>query len=89
MIIELGLVTRKHWYGKMGAVLVPGTLWVRILLGYRCMRTPGVPVFGQKKIISVRFWYESGRFRYKASQNGIVEGKSQTVNIFPRFFLAT
>uniref|UniRef100_A0A2N9G0A2 Endonuclease/exonuclease/phosphatase domain-containing protein n=1 Tax=Fagus sylvatica TaxID=28930 RepID=A0A2N9G0A2_FAGSY len=40
---------RKHRYGKMGAVPVPGTSWVRIPLGYRCMRTPGVPDFGQKK----------------------------------------
>uniref|UniRef100_A0A2N9ITN4 Uncharacterized protein n=1 Tax=Fagus sylvatica TaxID=28930 RepID=A0A2N9ITN4_FAGSY len=40
----------------MGAVPVPGTSWVRIPLGYRCMRTPGVPDFGQKK----NFRYGSG-----------------------------
>uniref|UniRef100_A0A2N9EWU3 ABC transporter family G domain-containing protein n=1 Tax=Fagus sylvatica TaxID=28930 RepID=A0A2N9EWU3_FAGSY len=44
-----GYKPRKHRYGKMGAVPVPGTSWVRILPGYRCMRTPGVPVFAQKK----------------------------------------
>uniref|UniRef100_A0A2N9HIU4 Uncharacterized protein n=1 Tax=Fagus sylvatica TaxID=28930 RepID=A0A2N9HIU4_FAGSY len=36
----------------MGAVPVPGTSWVRIPPGYRCMRTPGVPDFGQKKKFS-------------------------------------
>ena len=51
---------RKHRYGKMGAVPVPGTSWVRIPPGYRCMRTPAVPIFGQKKKIPVRFWYGSG-----------------------------
>jgi hypothetical protein len=30
------------------------------------MRTPGVPVFGQKKKNPVRFWYGSGRVRYGA-----------------------
>ena len=43
------LAVRKHWYGKNPAIPVPGASWVRILLGYRYMRTPGVPVFGQKK----------------------------------------
>uniref|UniRef100_A0A2N9GGW5 Uncharacterized protein n=1 Tax=Fagus sylvatica TaxID=28930 RepID=A0A2N9GGW5_FAGSY len=47
--------SRKHRYGKMGAVPVPGTSWVRIPPGYRCMRTPGVPDFGQKKKFPVRF----------------------------------
>ena len=59
---------RKHRYGKNPAVPVPGTLWVRILPGYRCMRTPGVPVFGQKKKNSgtVLVRVGSGRVRYGA-----------------------
>ena len=39
----------KHGYGNIGAVPVPGTAEVRMLPGYRCMRTPGVPNFSQKK----------------------------------------
>ncbi len=58
--------SRKHRYGKNPAVPVPGTSWVRILPGYRCMHTLGIPVFGQKKKFPVRFWYGSGRFRYGA-----------------------
>jgi hypothetical protein len=56
----------KHRYGKNPAVPVPGTSWVRILPGYRCMRTPGVPVFDQKKIFPVLFWYGSSRVGYRA-----------------------
>ena len=58
---------RKHRYGKMGAVPVPGTSWVRVPPGYRCMRTPGVPVFGKKKKFPVRFWYGSGTGRAKTA----------------------
>ena len=57
------LKPRKHRYGKNPAVPVPGTSWVRILPGYRCMRTPGVPIFGQKKKIPIRFWYGLGTDR--------------------------
>ena len=64
------LAVRKHWYGKNPAIPVPGASWVRILLGYRYMRTPGVPVFGLKKkftgTVLVRVRYGSGRVRGKA-----------------------
>jgi hypothetical protein len=39
----------KHRYSKNGAVPVPDTFWVLVLLGYFCMRTPGVPKFFKKK----------------------------------------
>ena len=61
---KANIEARKHRYGKNPTVPVPGTSWVRILP--RCMRTPGVPVFGQKKKFPVRFWYGSGRVRYGA-----------------------
>jgi hypothetical protein len=75
----------------MGAVPVPGTSWVRIPLGYRCMRTPGVPDFGQKKIFPVRFWYGSGTGRV-----GSGTGRAKTppfsvnlnLNIFSLTFLS-
>jgi hypothetical protein len=53
------LVSRKHRYGKNPAVPVPGTSWVRILPGYRCMRT--------------RFWPQKIKIKnsgIKLSQNG-------------------
>ena len=56
---------RKHRYGKNPTVPVPDTSWVRILPGYRCMHTPGVSVFGQKKNFPIRIGYGSGRVRYK------------------------
>ena len=52
-------IPRKHRYGKMGAVPVPGTSWVRIPPGYRYMRTLGVPIFGQKK--NFRYGFGIGR----------------------------
>ena len=61
---KANIEARKHRYGKNPTVPVPGTSWVRILP--RCMRTPGVPVFGQKKKFPVRFWYGSGQVRYGA-----------------------
>jgi hypothetical protein len=75
----------------MGAVPVPGTSWVRIPLGYRCMRTPGVPDFGQKKNFPVRFWYGSGTGRV-----GSGTGRAKTppfsvnlnLNIFSLTFLS-
>ena len=39
----------KHGYSKNGAVSVPDTFWVLVLLGHFCMRTPGVPKFFKKK----------------------------------------
>jgi hypothetical protein len=71
------LRSRKHRYGKNPAVPVPGTSWVRILPGYRCMCTPGVPVFSQKKKFPVRFWYGSGRV---GSGTGPVRGEAKTAS---------
>ena len=39
----------KHGYSKNEAVPVPDTFWVLVLLGYFCMRAPGVPKFLNKK----------------------------------------
>ena len=39
----------KHGHGNIGGVPVPGMAGVRVLPGYCCMRTPGVPNFLQKK----------------------------------------
>jgi hypothetical protein len=50
----------KHGYGNLGAVLVSGTAEVRVQSGYRCMRTPGVPHFFQKKNFQVRIGYGRG-----------------------------
>ena len=66
----------------MGAVPVPGTSWVRILLGYRCMRTPGVPLFVQKKI----FRYGSGTGRV-GSDTGWVQAGTKTGVVSTRFLL--
>ena len=60
---------RKHRYGKNPAVPVPGTSWVRILPGYRCMRTPGVPLFRQKK--NFQYGFGTGQIR---SGSGPVRG---------------
>jgi hypothetical protein len=43
------LTAMKHGYLKNGAVLVPDTFWVLVLLGYFYMPTPGVPKFFNKK----------------------------------------
>ena len=41
----------KHEYSKNGAVPVPDTFWVFVILGYFCMRTPSVPkIFNKKKL---------------------------------------
>jgi hypothetical protein len=61
--VMFGLIrnqTMKHGYGNLGAVPVPGTAEVRVQPGYRCMRTPGVPHFFQKKKFQVRVRYGSG-----------------------------
>ena len=47
----------KHGYSKNGAVLVPDTFWILVLLGYFCMRTPGVPKSFKKKIYIVFFYF--------------------------------
>jgi hypothetical protein len=47
MVIHFYLM--KHGYGNLGAIPIPGTAEVRVQPGYRCMRTPGVPHFLQKK----------------------------------------
>jgi hypothetical protein len=40
----------KHGYSKNRAIIVSGTFWVLIPLGYCCLRTLGVPKkFKQKK----------------------------------------
>ena len=75
------LYTRKHGYGKMGAISVLGTSWVRILPGYRCMHTPGVPVFAQKNFSQ----YVSGRIQYKLGTDG-TKTKSNGV-VSTRFLL--
>ena len=75
------LYTRKHGYGKMGAISVLGTSWVRILPGYRCMHPPGVPVFAQKKFSQ----YVSGRIQYKLGTDG-TKTKSNGV-VSTRFLL--
>jgi hypothetical protein len=54
------LEAMKHGYSKNGAVSVPDTFWVLVLLGYSCMRTPGVPKFFKKTksfsfIFSIRY----------------------------------
>jgi hypothetical protein len=51
----------KHGYGNIGAVPVPDTAEVRVLPGYRCMRTPGVSNFFQKK--NSRYGSGTGRVR--------------------------
>ena len=77
----------KHGYGNIGAVPVPGTAEVRMLPGYRCMRTPGVPNFSQKKKIlgtdQVRVGYGSStdrvRVRAECSQTAsFLEKKFET-----------
>jgi hypothetical protein len=50
----------------MSTVPIPGTSWVRILPGYRCIHTPGVSVFAKKKIS----WYGLGRVRYGLGRDG-------------------
>ncbi len=77
---------RKHRYGKMGAVPVPGTSWVRIPPGYRCMRTPGVPDFGQKKNFPVRVWYGSGTGRV-GSGTGRAKTPTFSVNLKLKYLL--
>ena len=66
----------KHGYGNLGAVPVPGTAEVRVQPGYRCMRTPGVPHFFQKKKFQVRVRYGLGmgwvRARLKVAKNDVV-----------------
>jgi hypothetical protein len=57
------LVPRKHGYGNLGAIPVPGTAGVRVLPGYRCMRTPGASHFFQKKKLRVRVGYGLGTDR--------------------------
>jgi hypothetical protein len=70
----------------MGALPIPGTSWVRILPGYRCMRTPGVPVFAPKKNFPV--WVGSDRVRYglgtggtKTKPNGVVSTRSLLLSL--------
>ena len=46
----------KHEYSKNGAVSVPDTFWVLVLLGYFCMRNPGVPKFFKKFIYFFSFF---------------------------------
>ena len=63
----------KHGYGNLGAVPVPGTAEVRVQPGYRCMRTPGIPHFFQKKKIS-RYGSGTGWVwaRLKVTKNDVV-----------------
>ncbi len=65
----------------MSTVPIPGTSWVRILSGYRCMHTPGVSVFAKKKKIS---WYGLGRVRYKLGTDGT---KTKPDGIISTWFL--
>ena len=50
----------KHGYSKNGAVPVPDTFWVLVLLGYFCMRTPVVPKFFKKKKIVFFHFFSFG-----------------------------
>ena len=88
---QKGSSARKHRYGKNPAVPVPGTSWVRILPGYCCMRTPGVPVFGKKKKnFPVWFWYRLGRVKYgSGTGRGKTEPKQRhfKVNLIPIYLL--
>ena len=76
MLIEFVIndSARKHRYGKNPAIPIPGTSLVRILSGYHCMHTPGVPVFRQKKKIRYRFGTGPVQDGIKLSQNGVVLG---------------
>ena len=62
----------KHGYGNLGAVPVLGTIEVWVQSGYRCMCTPGIPHFFQKKKISgtgrVRVGYRLGTGEAESSQ---------------------
>jgi hypothetical protein len=66
----------KHGYGNLGAVPVPGTAEVRVQPAYRCMRTPGVPHFFQKKNSRYGYGYGLGtgqvRARLKVAKNYVV-----------------
>ena len=42
-------LSMKHGYSKNGAIPVPDTFWVLVLLGYFCMCTKAVPNFFKKK----------------------------------------
>ena len=55
----------KHGYGNLGAVPVLGTIEVWVQSGYRCMCTPGIPHFFQKKNFQVRA-------RLKVAKNDVV-----------------
>ena len=49
-VVEVSWVgAMKHGYSKIGAVPVPDTFWVLVVLGYFCIHTPGVPKFFKKK----------------------------------------
>ena len=65
-------IPMKHGYSKNGAVPIPDTFWVLVLLGYFCMRTPGVPKFFNKKKKSFYFIFSFGYFikKDKSSENG-------------------
>ena len=66
----------KHGYGNLGAVPVLGTIEVWVQSGYRCMCTPGIPHFFQKKKFQVRVGYGLGtgwvRGRLKVAKNDVV-----------------
>jgi hypothetical protein len=55
-------------YNNLGAVPIPDTAGIRILPGYRCMCTPGLSPFFQKKISR----YGLGTGRAESCQNYVV-----------------
>ena len=66
---------------EIGSKLKPaGQIFFRYGFGTGRVRSGPVPV---------RVEYGPGPVRYGVSQNGVVEGKSQTLNIFFRFFSVT
>ena len=86
----------KHRYGKLGTVLVLGTAGVRVQPRYRCMRTPSVPDFFQKKKFQVRVGYglgTGGAESMKAAKNYVVFRKklfdSQSLSLYHPPFAAT